>query len=142
MKWNRGQGSPKQVGMLQPSMHADGRTSSSAPQERFAQHAVAEIHVSLRERATRADESSTLGIDLATLWNEMTEGRYVVHDLFHTHTRHVCVLRPDHRPAKGPLPRNHLETLQSVLVAPAQKCVAIERGVAPATVALRCKAAM
>jgi DNA-binding CsgD family transcriptional regulator len=101
-----------------------------------------ELPETLRERAIRADETSSAGIRLAAIWAELRAGRLGLVDQFQTQARDILLFQRDPGPTGDGLDADTLETFESVLLGDAQKKVAVVANVATSTVALRCKAAL
>jgi DNA-binding NarL/FixJ family response regulator len=90
---------------------------------------------SLRPSAVKADMTATTELPLAMLWRELTRGTSFVLDGFFHADRCFLLVSRRAQPA-APLRGRRLEILEAVLEGQRQKNIALDRGLAPSTVAL------
>jgi len=102
----------------------------------------ADSEISLQRAAIGADAVATANIELRQVWHGLASGRCSVVDAFFSHTRCYLVLARDRRELRGPVESRRFEILEAVLGGSRQKCIAIDLGVAPSTVALQFKLAL
>lgn len=97
--------------------------------------------IDLGRAAVLADERASVGIALSLLWRELSLGLCRIVDSFFTSTRCFLVTEPVPGPAVA-LEGRRLEILEAVLCGDGQKRIAIERRLAPSTVALNARLAL
>lgn len=97
---------------------------------------------SLRATAMVADAHSTTTIDLLPVWRELASGLCCVEDGFFSKERCYLLLSGKSAGPAGPVEARRLEILEAVLGGLRQKCIAIDLGLAPSTVALKFKLAL
>ncbi len=92
---------------------------------------------SLRDQAITADAAAQIDVSLALFWRELMSGLCTVVDAFFTDERCYLVLAPTlgQRPIEG----RRREILEAVLCGDGQKNIAIDKGLAPSTVALNAR---
>jgi DNA-binding CsgD family transcriptional regulator len=96
----------------------------------------------LRAAAVAADSRSKEIINLLSIWRELAGGRCNVVLGFFLGERCYLVLSPATEEPASPIEARRLEILESVLGGVRQKCLAIDLGLAPSTVALQFKLAL
>jgi DNA-binding NarL/FixJ family response regulator len=96
----------------------------------------------LRATAMAADARSTTKIDLLPIWRELASGLCCVEDGFFGKDRCYLVLSAKTTGPAGPVEARRLEILEAALGGLRQKCIAIDLGLAPSTVALKFKLAL
>lgn len=118
------------VRVLSP-IHAEGW--SSVPPSRGAE----EAEPSLRDQAITADAAAQIDVSLALFWRELMSGLCTVLDGFFTDERCYLILAPTLglRPIEG----RRREILEAVLCGDGQKNIAMDKGLAPSTVALNAR---
>lgn len=96
---------------------------------------------SLRPSSVKADMTATIEVPLSLLWRELTRGVSVVVDGFFQGERCYLLVAKRAQPAPA-LHGKRLEILEAVLNGQRQKNIAIDRGLAPSTVALNSRLAL
>jgi DNA-binding NarL/FixJ family response regulator len=96
-----------------------------------------EAEPSLRDRAIAADAVAQIDVNLALFWRELMSGLCTVVDGFFTSERCYLILAPTL--GKRPLEGRRREILEAVLCGDGQKNIAMEKGLAPSTVALNAR---
>lgn len=96
-----------------------------------------EAEPSLREQAIAADAAAQIDVSLALFWRELMSGLCTVVDGFFTDERCYLILAPTlgQRAIEG----RRREILEAVLCGDGQKNIAMDKGLAPSTVALNAR---
>jgi DNA-binding NarL/FixJ family response regulator len=123
------------VRVLSPS-HSEGWTS--LPPRRAAE----EAPLSLRELAMAADAQAQIDINLALFWRELMSGLCTVVDGIFTDERCYLILAPTLGRPEHPIEGRRREILEAVLCGEGQKNIAMDKGLAPSTVALNARLAL
>jgi DNA-binding NarL/FixJ family response regulator len=110
----------------------------SLPSRRAAEEAAP----SLREQAIKADAAAQIDINLALFWRESMGGLCTVVDDFFTDERCYLVLSPTLGRPERPIVGRRREILEAVLCGEGQKNIAMDKGLAPSTVALNARLAL
>lgn len=100
------------------------------------------VPASLRARALAADAASSTQLEIVSLWRELARGRYRVVEGFFSAQRCFLVLSIHPAAAQVPIEGRRLEILEAVLGGLRQKNVALDRALAPSTVALNARLAL
>jgi DNA-binding NarL/FixJ family response regulator len=118
------------VRVLSP-IHAEGWSST------LPRRGAEEVEPSLRDRAIVADAAAQIDVNLALFWRELMSGLCVVVDGFFTDERCYLILAPTL--GKRPIEGRRREILEAVLCGDGQKNIAMDKGLAPSTVALNAR---
>jgi len=95
--------------------------------------------ISLQQTAIAADAIATDEIELCRLWRALAAGHRSVVDTFFSTSRCYLVLTRERVESVDPVESRRFEIMEAVLGGSRQKCIAIDRGLAPSTVALQFK---
>lgn len=93
---------------------------------------------SMLEDAVASDSRTSMSINLALLWRELSLGLCKVVDAFFTDTRCYLVTTPTPEPPRS-IDRRRLRIVEAILSGTAQKRVAIELSLSPSTVAFNAR---
>jgi len=115
--------------------------SAAGDDSRQAQ-GLAEPSFRLNALAITADARSTAEVELLSIWRELAGGLCNVVTGFFTAERCYLVLSPITNGPANPVEARQLEILEAVLGGLRQKCMAIDLGLAPSTIALQFKLAL
>lgn len=114
----------------------------SCGSDRPEQPPCAPLPASVRARALAADAASSSELRVASLWRELARGRYRVVEGFFSARRCFLVLSVHPVSARVPIEGRRLEILEAVLGGLRQKNVALDRALAPSTIALNARLAL
>jgi DNA-binding NarL/FixJ family response regulator len=101
-----------------------------------------DARTALRLAAMAADAGSNVEVNLLPFWRELASGLCGIVDAFFSDDRCYLVLSPRRAGAAGPVEARRMEMLEALLSGLRPKCIAMDLGLAPSTVALHFKLAM